>query len=221
MILLIDNYDSFVHNLARYLAELGCTTQVVRNDAITVTEIALLNPAAIVISPGPCTPQEAGISQAVVRALGPTIPILGVCLGHQAIASALGGRIVRASEPVHGRTSLIEHHADGLFRGLPNPLRATRYHSLIVEEATLPCELSITARTEDGSPMALAHQTWPTLGVQFHPESILTDSGHRLLANFLSLAGLTPGAIPQGDLALPEPVPVSSEPGAAAVPIHW
>jgi anthranilate synthase/aminodeoxychorismate synthase-like glutamine amidotransferase len=190
MILLIDNYDSFVYNLARYLAELGCDTEVVRNDALTVADVDRLAPEAIVISPGPCTPSEAGISVELIRELGPRIPILGVCLGHQALAAALGGRIVRAPEPVHGRTSLVQHQGERLFAGLANPLRAMRYHSLIVDKETLPAELRVVARTADGIPMALEHATWPSFGVQFHPESILTESGHRLLANFLSLAGL-------------------------------
>ena len=193
MLLLIDNYDSFVHNLARYFVELGCETQVVRNDALTLAEIQKLAPAAIVISPGPCTPAEAGISRDLVRELGSSIPILGVCLGHQVIAAALGGEVVRAREPVHGRTSLIQHDGTTLFAGLPNPLRATRYHSLIVDEATLPVELVVTARTDDGVPMALVHSHWPVFGVQFHPESVLTQRGRTLLANFLGLAGIPRG----------------------------
>ena len=200
MIILIDNYDSFVYNLARYIAELGCKSDVVRNDAVNVEEVARMAPRAIVISPGPCTPNEAGISMALIRELGSRIPILGVCLGHQALAAALGGNVIRAPEPVHGRTSLIDHGGKRLFAGLPNPLRATRYHSLIVEEATLPRELRITARTAEGIPMALEHATWPAFGVQFHPESILTDAGHRLLANFLRLAGLPVADSPPGDL---------------------
>jgi anthranilate synthase/aminodeoxychorismate synthase-like glutamine amidotransferase len=190
MILLVDNYDSFVYNLARYLAELGCATQVLRNDAVTVAEVDRMAPEAIVISPGPCTPAEAGISVELIRRLGSRIPTLGVCLGHQALAAALGVNIIRAPEPVHGRTSLVDHHGERLFAGLPNPLRATRYHSLIVDEKTLPVDLRVVARTADGIPMALEHTSWPAFGVQFHPESILTDAGHRLLANFLSLAGL-------------------------------
>jgi anthranilate synthase/aminodeoxychorismate synthase-like glutamine amidotransferase len=199
MILLIDNYDSFVYNLARYLIELGCATEVVRNDTVTVADVVRLAPQAIVISPGPCTPAEAGISMALIRELGPRVPILGVCLGHQALAAALGGNVIRAHEPIHGRTSLVHHKGERLFAGLPNPLRATRYHSLIVEELSLPSELRVTARTSDGIPMALEHLTWPAFGVQFHPESILTDSGHRLLANFLQIAGLPVGDLPVGD----------------------
>jgi anthranilate synthase/aminodeoxychorismate synthase-like glutamine amidotransferase len=214
MILLIDNYDSFVHNLARYLEELGCATSVVRNNAITVDAVRRLAPEAIVISPGPCTPAEAGVSLELIRELGPTIPTLGVCLGHQAIAQALGGNVVRASEPVHGRTSWIDHPGTGVFAGLPNPLRATRYHSLIVEEASLPAALRVTARTADRTVMALEHQTWPVVGVQFHPESILTDAGHRLLANFLKLAAIEVAGIPAGDRP-------DSPPGAANHTEAW
>lgn len=203
MILLIDNYDSFVYNLARYLVELGCETLVIRNDSVSVAEIVGLTPQAIVISPGPCTPNEAGVSLDVVRELGPRFPILGVCLGHQALSAALGGKIIRAPEPIHGRTSFVVHAGIDLFANLPNPLRATRYHSLIVDEATLPSELEIVARTTDGIPMALKHRTWPAFGVQFHPESILTDSGHQLLANFLHLAGITTVSPPSGDSPAP------------------
>lgn len=191
MILLIDNYDSFVFNLARYFRELGQVVSVVRNDQITVAEVTAMRPAAIVLSPGPCTPTEAGISLEVVKQLGPQIPMLGVCLGHQTIAHALGGKVVRAAEPVHGRTSLVEHEAKRLLDGLPNPLTATRYHSLIVPEVTLPGCLRPTARTRDGILMAFEHISWPTFGVQFHPESVLTMGGHRLLQNFLGMAGIT------------------------------
>ncbi len=190
MILLIDNYDSFVHNLARYFARLGQETRVVRNDAVDVAAIARLAPAAIVLSPGPCTPTEAGCSLAVVRAFADKVPILGVCLGHQTIGAALGGKVVRASEPMHGRASEIEHDGRGIFAGLPNPLTVGRYHSLVVEEASLPSELVVTARTTDGTIMAIAHRHRPVFGVQFHPESILTECGYELLAGFLREAGL-------------------------------
>jgi anthranilate synthase component II len=191
VILLIDNYDSFVHNLARYLVQLGQPAQVVRNDRITVGEIRRLAPAAIVLSPGPCTPLQAGISMDVVRRMHAEVPILGVCLGHQAIAAALGGSVVRAAEPMHGRTSQVFHDGCGVFRGLPQPLTACRYHSLAVAEADLPRCLEVSARTADGTVMAIRHQDAPTVGVQFHPESILTESGYLLLAGFLRLAGLT------------------------------
>lgn len=192
MILLIDNYDSFVHNLARYFVRLGQRTRVVRNDAIDVDAIAANPPAAIVFSPGPCTPREAGCSERVVQQFHDSIPMLGVCLGHQAIATALGGSLVRAKEPVHGRTSEIVHGGAGLFAGLPSPMTVCRYHSLIVDEACLPAELQITARAMDGTPMALCHRERPVYGVQFHPEAILTEHGYALLANFLHLANLLP-----------------------------
>ncbi len=190
MILLIDNYDSFVYNLARYFQRLGQATEVVRNTAIDAAGVRARRPEAIVISPGPCTPREAGCSLDVIRATAGTIPLLGVCLGHQAIAEALGGRVVRAAEPVHGRTSRIRHQGRGIFAGLPDPILGCRYHSLIVDEATLPAELEVTARTEDGLVMALQHRRFPLAGVQFHPESILTVAGYPLLAAFLRLAGL-------------------------------
>lgn len=199
MILLIDNYDSFVHNLARYFREMGCDVEVVRNDVVVVVEVRARRPSAIVVSPGPCTPAEAGISVELIRELAPQVPILGVCLGHQAIADAFGGHVVRANSPVHGRTSLVQHRGTPLFAGLSNPFPATRYHSLIVDESTLPAELTVTARTTDGVPMAIEHRNYPAYGVQFHPESVLTDSGHRILANFLSLAGIPFAAIPSGD----------------------
>jgi anthranilate synthase/aminodeoxychorismate synthase-like glutamine amidotransferase len=194
MIVLIDNYDSFVHNLARYLERLGQETHVVRNDAVDARAIEQMRPAAIVLSPGPCTPVEAGCSLDVVRQLAGQVPMLGVCLGHQTIAAAMGGRIVRADEPMHGRASEIVHEQRSLFAGLPNPLTVGRYHSLIVEEASLPSELEITARTTAGVIMSLAHRRWPVVGVQFHPESILTDRGYDLLAGFLRLAGLSPAS---------------------------
>lgn len=195
MVLLLDNYDSFVFNLARYLEELGTETSVVRNDATTVEEIEQQPPRAIILSPGPRTPDEAGITLDVVRRLGGRIPILGVCLGHQAIGQALGGEVIRSPEPRHGRTSLVSHEGTDVFAGLPSPFRATRYHSLIVSDRNLPPELAITARTESGLIMGLAHREWPLYGVQFHPEAILTEHGHVLLANFLRLAGI--GTVPR------------------------
>jgi anthranilate synthase/aminodeoxychorismate synthase-like glutamine amidotransferase len=189
MVVLIDNYDSFVHNLARYLRRLGQETEVIRNDAVAPAEIIGQSPTAIVLSPGPCTPDEAGCSLDLVRLAAGRIPLLGVCLGHQTVAAALGGEVIRADEPMHGRTSLIQHSACGLFAGLPIPLTVGRYHSLIVRESTLPRELEVTARTDDGVIMAIAHRRWPVYGVQFHPESVLTEGGYPLLANFLRLAG--------------------------------
>ena len=190
MILLIDNYDSFVHNLARYFERLGQTTRVVRNDAIDVAGVRRLAPAAVVLSPGPCTPKEAGCSVEVAGELCGEVPLLGVCLGHQAIVEALGGAVVRAPEPIHGRTSQVVHRGRGLFEGLPHPLEACRYHSLVVDEASLPDCLEVSARTDDGVVMAVAHRQRPVVGVQFHPESILTEGGYPLLANFLRMAGL-------------------------------
>ncbi|HVX60891.1 MAG TPA: aminodeoxychorismate/anthranilate synthase component II [Pirellulales bacterium] len=190
MILLIDNYDSFVFNLARYFERLGQPTVVVRNDAIGVAEVSAMRPDAIVLSPGPCAPQQAGCSLEVVRSLHGEVPMLGVCLGHQIIAEAFGARIVRSPEPVHGRTSQILHDDRGAFASLPNPLRVCRYHSLAVDEASLPDCLEITARTADGVIMGIEHRQWPVIGLQFHPESVLTDCGFELLAAFLRRAGL-------------------------------
>jgi anthranilate synthase/aminodeoxychorismate synthase-like glutamine amidotransferase len=207
VVLLIDNYDSFVFNLARYIAELGIETRVVRNDAVTLDEIATLAPAAIVLSPGPCTPREAGVCSDLIRTLGATQPVLGVCLGHQVIADALHGRVEESPWPTHGRASLVHHAETGLFEGLPNPLRVARYHSLIVQPQNLPDELEITAWTEDGVVMGLRHRHRPLHGVQFHPESVLTEHGHLLLANFLRIAGLSPGPIPAGDL--PQSLPAA------------
>jgi len=189
MILMIDNYDSFTYNLVQYLGELGAEVAVYRNDRITVDEIAELNPAGIVLSPGPCTPAEAGISVDTVTAYAGRIPLLGVCLGHQSIAVAYGGKVVRAPQVMHGKTSEILHDGSGVFAGLPNPFEATRYHSLIVERASLPAELAVTAWTEDGTVMGLRHRELDVEGVQFHPESILTGSGKDLLANFLARTG--------------------------------
>ena len=198
MILLIDNYDSFVHNLARYFQRLGQETLVVRNDEITPNRAAQFKPAAIVLSPGPCTPAEAGASLAVVRELAGKVPMLGVCLGHQAIAAALGADVIRGPQPMHGRASKIQHARSGIFAGLPTPLAVGRYHSLVVDEHTLPPEVEVTARADDGIVMALAHRRWPIYGVQFHPESILTEGGYALLANFLRLAGASPATdLPQ------------------------
>jgi para-aminobenzoate synthetase component II len=187
VILLLDNYDSFTYNLAQYLGELGCTLEVHRNDKISVEEIARRKPDRIVISPGPCTPEEAGISVQLIQKLAGKFPILGVCLGHQAIGAAFGGKIIRASKLFHGKTSNIEHDGKGIFRTLPNPFRATRYHSLIVERKSLPRELQISAETGDGIIMGLRHRKYKIEGVQFHPESVLTESGKQLLKNFLSL----------------------------------
>lgn len=187
MILLLDNYDSFTYNLAQYLGELGCRVEVRRNDKISVEEIARRRPERIVISPGPCTPQEAGISIELIRRLSGQFPILGVCLGHQAIGAAFGGKVVRAPKIFHGKTSEIHHDSQGVFGELPDPFRATRYHSLIVERKSLPRELAISAETDDGVIMGLRHRRYKVEGVQFHPESVLTPSGKQLLRNFLSL----------------------------------
>ncbi len=186
MLLLIDNYDSFTYNLYQYLAELGADVLVKRNDEITVAQAVALAPSHIVISPGPCTPREAGASNDLIAALGPRIPLLGVCLGHQCIGDVFGGQVIRAPEPVHGKTAQIYHAGDDVFAGLPNPFEAIRYHSLIVERASLPSALAITAETRDGLIMGLRHRVYPIHGVQFHPESILTQAGKDLLRNFLN-----------------------------------
>jgi len=186
MLLLIDNYDSFTYNLYQYLAEMGIDVQVRRNDQVALDEIEAMQPDQIVISPGPCTPTEAGISCQVIETFGPRIPLLGVCLGHQAIGQVYGGRVIRAPEPMHGKTSLIYHEGRGVLRDLPHPFEANRYHSLIVERSSVPPELEITAETADGLVMGLRHHTYPVEGVQFHPESILTEHGKDLLRNFLS-----------------------------------
>ncbi|HEX8874796.1 MAG TPA: aminodeoxychorismate/anthranilate synthase component II [Nitrosospira sp.] len=185
MLLMIDNYDSFTYNLVQYFSELGEEVTVFRNDEIEVDEIKRIKPARIVISPGPCTPSQAGISIPLIERCHGTIPILGVCLGHQSIGQAFGGRIVHAGQVMHGKTSPIFHDNTGLFRGLPNPFHATRYHSLVIERGSLPDCLEITAWTEEGEIMGVRHKTLAIEGVQFHPESILTEHGHKLLANFL------------------------------------
>ena len=185
MLLMIDNYDSFTYNLVQYFGELGEEVQVARNDAIDINGIAALAPARIVISPGPCTPNEAGVSLPLVHAFAGKLPILGVCLGHQAIGQAFGGRIVHAGRVMHGKTSAIRHASKGVFAGLPSPFVATRYHSLAIERASLPDCLEVTAESEDGEIMGVRHRQFALEGVQFHPESILTEHGHALLKNFL------------------------------------
>jgi len=214
MILLIDNYDSFVHNLARYFERLGQQTCVVRNDAIDAAGVRAMRPDAVVLSPGPCSPQQAGASLEIVRTLAGELPLLGVCLGHQAIAEALGGRIVRADRPVHGQTSPVVHEGTGLFAGLPSPLVACRYHSLVVDPGSLPDELRPTAWTEDNVLMAFEHTSLPVFGVQFHPEAILTQCGFELLANFLKLAGIEVENVPETLTAseLTEQAPPPTEP---------
>ena len=186
MLLMIDNYDSFTYNLVQYLGELGEDVKVVRNDDLDIDGIEKLAPGRIVISPGPCTPNEAGVSLAVIERFKGRIPILGVCLGHQAIGQAFGGKVVRAKTLMHGKVSRVHHSGEGVFRGLPTPYDATRYHSLAIERASCPDELEVTAWTEDGEIMGVRHRSLPVEGVQFHPESILTQHGHALLRNFLS-----------------------------------
>jgi anthranilate synthase component 2 len=186
MLLMIDNYDSFTYNLVQYFGELGQDVKVYRNDQVTVDEINKLAPDHIVISPGPCTPNEAGVSIDVIKAFAGKQPILGVCLGHQAIGQAFGGKIVHAKELMHGKTSMVHHNGEGVFKGLPSPFEATRYHSLVIERETLPDCLGITAWTDDGEIMGVRHKEFMVEGVQFHPESILSEHGHDLLRNFLS-----------------------------------
>jgi len=188
MIVLIDNYDSFTFNLVHYLGELGAQVRVHRNDKITSAAVVAADPDAIVLSPGPCTPNEAGICLDLIAAVAEKIPILGVCLGHQALGQAFGGKVARAPTPVHGKLSLIRHRGAGLFRGINAPFQATRYHSLVVERDTLPSELAVTADTDDGLIMGLAHTRLPAHGVQFHPESIASEHGHLMLKNFLDIA---------------------------------
>ncbi len=185
MLLMIDNYDSFTYNLVQYLGELGEEVSVFRNDEITLEQIEALHPSRIVISPGPCTPNEAGISVPLIRRFAGKLPILGVCLGHQSIGQAFGGKIVHAGQLMHGKTSEIRHNDFGVFHGLPDPLTATRYHSLVIERKSLPACLEVTAWIDDGEIMGVRHRDLPVEGVQFHPESILTEKGHELLANFL------------------------------------
>jgi para-aminobenzoate synthetase component 2 len=185
MILVIDNYDSFTYNLVQYLGEMGAELDVRRNDTLTLADVAALGPEKILISPGPGTPDDAGITLDLIREFGPRTPIFGVCLGQQAIGQALGGRVVRADRLMHGKTSLVHHHGQGVFQGLPTPLEATRYHSLVVERATLPDSLEITAHSDDGEIMGLRHKSWPLEGVQFHPESVLTEHGKQMVRNFL------------------------------------
>jgi anthranilate synthase/aminodeoxychorismate synthase-like glutamine amidotransferase len=214
MILLIDNYDSFVHNLARYVRELGEEPLVRRHDAMTVDQVLEARPTHIIISPGPCSPVEAGISTELVRRAGSTIPILGVCLGHQCIGAAYGGKIVRAGRPMHGKTSRIHHRGVGLLTGLPTPFEATRYHSLVIAPDSLPAELEVTATAEDGEIMAVQHRTYPVHGVQFHPESVLTEHGYRVLDHFLHGVPPAPRALPEAaDGAL---VPVRADGGTLA-----
>jgi anthranilate synthase/aminodeoxychorismate synthase-like glutamine amidotransferase len=184
VILLLDHEDSFVHTLAGYLHQLGATTRVMRDDAISLAEVRALEPSGIVLSPGPCTPTDCPLALEVVRTLGPTIPILGVCLGHQVIAAAMGAKVARTA-PLHGITSLVHHDGLGIFRDLPSPLSATRYHSLAVSDETLPEELIVSARAEDDVVMAIRHREWPVEGVQFHPESVLTEQGQAMIGNWL------------------------------------
>jgi anthranilate synthase component II len=185
VVLVIDNYDSFTYNLVQYLGELGEEVLVRRNDEITLTEVAPLSPLAVVLSPGPGTPAEAGICKDLLRELGPTLPILGVCLGHQCLGEAFGGTVRRASQVMHGKVSRVTHSEQSVFRGIPSPFAATRYHSLVVDRENLPAALEVTAWTDDGTVMGLRHRQYPLAGVQFHPEAILTEHGHALLANFL------------------------------------
>jgi anthranilate synthase/aminodeoxychorismate synthase-like glutamine amidotransferase len=192
LVLVIDNYDSFTYNLVQYLGELGAEVRVMRNDLVTVSDVANAKADRIVISPGPGRPEHAGVTMEVIRALGERTPILGVCLGHQAIGAVFGGDVVRAGVPMHGKTSTIEHDGRGVFRGIAGPFQASRYHSLVVAETSLPAALEVTARTrEDGNIMGLRHRAWPVYGVQFHPESILTGEGKTILSNFLRCSGRT------------------------------
>jgi anthranilate synthase component II len=192
MLILIDNYDSFTYNLVHFLGELGAACEVIRNDKIAAADVLKKKPKAIVLSPGPCTPNEAGICLELIEKAQGKIPLLGVCLGHQAIGQIYGGKVIRAPEPLHGKLSTIRHTGKGVFKGLPERFEVTRYHSLIVERKSLPAALEVTAETADGTIMGLQHKTHPVHGVQFHPESIASEQGHALLANFLELAGFSP-----------------------------
>ncbi len=221
LILLIDNYDSFVHNLARYIRRLGQETHVVRNDETTPDAIRDSKPQAILLSPGPCTPAEAGCSLDVVREFTGQIPLLGICLGHQTIAAALGGKVVRAQQPMHGRTSVIKHQGSPLFASIPSPLTVCRYHSLVVEASSLPAELQSTAADDEGQIMAFQHATHPVYGVQFHPEAVLTGYGYRLLANFLTLAGLPVDAAVEELAATEYLAPRPAQPPLPKLPITF
>jgi len=218
LILLIDNYDSFVYNLARYVRELGEVPLVRRHDAIQVDEILELAPSHIIISPGPCSPKEAGVSTEVVRRLGGRIPVLGVCLGHQCIGAAYGGEIVRAGLPMHGKPSRIHHSGQGIFTGLPSPFTATRYHSLVIAPASMPPSLLVTATSEDGEVMAVQHSEHPVYGVQFHPESVLTEHGYRLLDHFLHGVPASPRPVPEAADGASVRTSFDSDPIALAPP---
>jgi anthranilate synthase component 2 len=194
MFLLVDNYDSFTYNLWHYLGELGAKVEVRRNDALTVDEALAMRPEGIVLSPGPCDPDKAGICLELIRRAAGQVPILGVCLGHQAIGQAFGGQVVRASKPMHGKVDMIDHDGSGIFAGLPSPFRATRYHSLVVDRASLPSCLHVAASSGDGMIMGMAHRDLPVWGVQFHPESIETEHGHKMLRNFLDLSSRRTGS---------------------------
>lgn len=195
MILILDNYDSFTYNLVQYLGEMGAEMAIYRNDRVTLSEVEAMQPEKIVISPGPCTPKEAGISIELIREFGAQIPILGVCLGHQAIGEAFGGEVIRAPRLMHGKTSMIEHDGRAIYRRLPNPFEATRYHSLIIRRESMPDDLQITAWTQEGEVMGVRHKSFPIEGVQFHPESILTQAGKALLKNFLTMPERNPKSV--------------------------
>jgi anthranilate synthase component 2 len=220
ILILVDNYDSFVHNLARYVRELGWEAVVRRNDAVTLDEVAAISPSHVIISPGPCTPAEAGISTELVRRFGPSTPILGVCLGHQCIGAAYGGDIVRASRPMHGKTSAVVHAGTGIFAGLPSPLRVARYHSLVIDRSSLPPALRVLATSrDDGEIMAVSHREHPVVGVQFHPESAASDYGYAMLDRFLRGDAAAPSELAaRADGAPGIPPPVTDEPQAAFIP---